>query len=240
MKKKSRFHKGSIDGLKAWGIARLLEVKEAGSSSRGSSKDKQVTISTRLLSMIAIDTASKQHQCCSIDVFFLLLHHHCCQAACMIMLWSFVNDVAPMVGSKPVVSPSSPPSRESCNTMDPFSPTSLHHLHPQDAKPSKIKVQRFYRPEDISKDQAYKANFWDVYATPKETSNNCHWVQWIDMGDVVKKCAAKAEGTKTPEGRHPCKRCKARSSIWATWTCAATSVVAICFCHMLFMLLTRL
>lgn len=36
--KKGRFHKGSCAGLRAWGMARLVEVKEAGSSSRG--KDK--------------------------------------------------------------------------------------------------------------------------------------------------------------------------------------------------------
>lgn len=41
MNKKGRFHKGSIAGLRAWGIARLLEVKEAPSSSRGA-KDKKV------------------------------------------------------------------------------------------------------------------------------------------------------------------------------------------------------
>lgn len=38
--KKGRFHKGSCAGLRAWGLARLVEVKEAGSSSRSKDKDK--------------------------------------------------------------------------------------------------------------------------------------------------------------------------------------------------------
>jgi hypothetical protein len=40
MNKKGRFHKGSCVGLRAWGLARLVQVKEAGSSSRSKDKDK--------------------------------------------------------------------------------------------------------------------------------------------------------------------------------------------------------
>lgn len=82
-----------------------------------------------------------------------------------------------------------------------FADTTLSCL--QDARPSKIKVQRFYRPEDISKDEAYKASFWDVYASPEppgSSSSSCEWVQWIDVDCVVQKCAAKAVGDKVPEG----------------------------------------
>lgn len=71
----------------------------------------------------------------------------------------------------------------------------------QDAKPSKIKIQRFYRPEDISKDFAYKSGFWDIYASPEPpSSGSCGWVQWVDIGCMVHKCGAKAVGAKVPEG----------------------------------------
>lgn len=43
MNKKGRFHKGSIAGLRAWGIARLLEVMEAAGSGKGNKKDKKVS-----------------------------------------------------------------------------------------------------------------------------------------------------------------------------------------------------
>eukprot|EP00878_Enallax_costatus_P028542 GHUV01030833.1.p2 GENE.GHUV01030833.1~~GHUV01030833.1.p2 ORF type:complete len:136 (+),score=30.76 GHUV01030833.1:516-923(+) len=71
----------------------------------------------------------------------------------------------------------------------------------QDAKPGKIMIQRFYRPEDISKDLAYKSEFWDVYASPEPpSSGRCEWVQWVDVDMVVRKCAARAVGGKVPEG----------------------------------------
>ena len=28
-----------------------------------------------------------------------------------------------------------------------------------------VEVQRFYRPEDISKEHGYRAGFWDIYAS---------------------------------------------------------------------------
>jgi hypothetical protein len=40
MNRKGRFHKGSCVGLRAWGLARLADVKEAGGSSRSKDKDK--------------------------------------------------------------------------------------------------------------------------------------------------------------------------------------------------------
>lgn len=39
---------------------------------------------------------------------------------------------------------------------------------------------RFYRPEDISRDQALKADFWEVYASVEKLE--------IDAEDIVSKC----------------------------------------------------
>lgn len=50
----------------------------------------------------------------------------------------------------------------------------------KDAAPSKVQVMRFYRPEDISQDQAYKADFWDVYASKEELA--------VDVDSIVSKC----------------------------------------------------
>lgn len=123
----------------------------------------------------------------------------------------------------------------------------------QDAKPSKIKVQRFYRPEDISKDEAYKASFWDVYATPEpssSSSSSCEWVQWVDVDYVVRRCAAKAVGAKVPEGEplhcisqndqqwteyavayELCSTCPAAAAVccinWVNLVCWATGTIPI-------------
>ena len=34
--------------------------------------------------------------------------------------------------------------------------------------PSKVEVLRFYRPEDISQEQAYRSGFWDVFASSEK------------------------------------------------------------------------
>jgi len=66
--------------------------------------------------------------------------------------------------------------------------------------PSEIKLQRFYRPEDIGKDESYQAGFWDVYATPGPSAA-ASWVHWVDVDSVVRKCAVKAAGAGVPEGK---------------------------------------
>uniref|UniRef100_A0A383WE52 Cytosine-specific methyltransferase n=1 Tax=Tetradesmus obliquus TaxID=3088 RepID=A0A383WE52_TETOB len=108
--KKGRFHKGSCAGLRAWGMARLVEVKEAGSSSRG--KDKAAAL------------------------------------------------------------------------------------------PAKLRLQRFFRPEDVGKEQAYQAGFWDVYASPAPASASSSegWVHWVEPDSVICKCCVKAPGADTPAG----------------------------------------
>ncbi|KAF8055388.1 MET1B [Scenedesmus sp. PABB004] len=133
--KKSRFHKGSTAGLRAWGIGRLVEVKEApaGSGARGKGKDAKAGV------------------------------------------------------------------------------------------PSRIKLQRFYRPEDVSADAAYAAGYWDIYA-PAEAAKakagaskgkgakaaaaeakaaaaaEAEAEAWLDLDVVMRKCAAKAPGAPRPEG----------------------------------------
>ena len=66
----------------------------------------------------------------------------------------------------------------------------------------KVEVQRFYRPEDISRQQAYGAGLWEVYAsTERET---------IDLASVVGGCivAASAPAERRP-GKH-LSSCSAR------------------------------
>ena len=38
----------------------------------------------------------------------------------------------------------------------------------QGTVPSKVEVLRFYRPEDISQEQAYRSGFWDVFASSEK------------------------------------------------------------------------
>ena len=52
--------------------------------------------------------------------------------------------------------------------------------------PKSIKVQRFFRPEDVSRDLAYSSGLYDVLAPPSGAGS---WVQWVDVGYVVGKCA---------------------------------------------------
>ena len=52
---------------------------------------------------------------------------------------------------------------------------------------------RFYRPEDISQDNAYKADFWDVYASNEQLT--------VDVADIIGKCSVTtpaAPGTSLP------------------------------------------
>jgi hypothetical protein len=72
----------------------------------------------------------------------------------------------------------------------------------QAAMPGKLRLQRFFRPEDIGKEEAYKAGFWDVYATPEPASGSSSeaWVHWVDVDSVIRKCCVKAPGAATPAG----------------------------------------
>ena len=50
----------------------------------------------------------------------------------------------------------------------------------------KVTVQRFYRPEDVGREHAYKAEFWEVYASDESAA--------LDPDDVFGKCAVVREG----------------------------------------------
>ena len=53
-----------------------------------------------------------------------------------------------------------------------------------------VKVQRFYRPEDISKDLGYRSGFWDIYASSEQEE--------VDVGDIQYMCRVQRSGS--PEG----------------------------------------
>lgn len=42
-------------------------------------------------------------------------------------------------------------------------------------------VLRYYRPEDISQEHAFKADYWDVYASTEKMS--------VPVNDIVSKCS---------------------------------------------------
>lgn len=52
--------------------------------------------------------------------------------------------------------------------------------------PSGVVVKRFWRPEDISADKAYAADWWEVYASDEEKS--------ISLDDVLSKCSVVGAG----------------------------------------------
>lgn len=52
--------------------------------------------------------------------------------------------------------------------------------------PSGVVVKRFWRPEDISAEKAYTADWWEVYASDEERS--------LHLDDVLSKCRVVAAG----------------------------------------------
>ena len=80
--------------------------------------------------------------------------------------------------------------------------------------PTQIKVQRFYRPEDISPETAYAAGFGDLYAPlapAKGKAAEGAWVQWVRPSEVVGKCIVGAVGA--PQGETHTLRAERR--LWA-------------------------
>ena len=53
----------------------------------------------------------------------------------------------------------------------------------------KVTVQRFYRPEDVGREHAYQAEFWELYASDETAA--------LDPDDVFGKCAVVREGAPT-------------------------------------------
>ena len=60
-----------------------------------------------------------------------------------------------------------------------------------------MKVQRFYRPEDISKDLGYRSGFWDIYASTEQEE--------VDVGDIQHMCQVQCSGS--PSGWHTYPSC---------------------------------
>lgn len=55
---------------------------------------------------------------------------------------------------------------------------------PHDLQVKAVEVQRFYRPEDISRERAYKASLREVYASMERCT--------IDLSAVVAPCSVAA------------------------------------------------
>ena len=58
-----------------------------------------------------------------------------------------------------------------------------------------MKVQRFYRPEDISKDLGYRSGFWDLYASTEQEE--------VDVDDIQDKCQVQRSGSPAGWHKHP-------------------------------------
>ena len=59
-----------------------------------------------------------------------------------------------------------------------------------------VKVQRFYRPEDISADLGYRAGFWDIYASSEQEE--------VDVEDAQALCQVRRSGYPTGGLHHDC------------------------------------
>ena len=50
----------------------------------------------------------------------------------------------------------------------------------QGKAPTRVTLQRYYRPEDISRDQAYRASFREVFSSAQEET--------LDVDDLIGRC----------------------------------------------------
>lgn len=57
----------------------------------------------------------------------------------------------------------------------------------------KLTVRRFYRPEDVGRDHAYQADFWELFASEESAT--------LEVDDVFGKCAVVPTGA--PAGENP-------------------------------------
>ena len=58
----------------------------------------------------------------------------------------------------------------------------------QAAAPAKVRLQRFWRPEDVGREAGYRAGFWDVYACAQGEAAE------VPVEDVVRKCTVLPAG----------------------------------------------
>ena len=71
------------------------------------------------------------------------------------------------------------------------------HIHWPWQEVRTVKVQRFYRPEDISKDLGYQSDFWDIYASAEQEEVE------VDVGDIHHKCLVQRSGSPAGWHKHP-------------------------------------
>ncbi len=55
--------------------------------------------------------------------------------------------------------------------------------------PSSVRVQRFWRPEDLGRDAGYRGGFWDVYAAADGEAAD------VAVEDVLRKCSVLPAGS---------------------------------------------
>ena len=59
----------------------------------------------------------------------------------------------------------------------------------QGKAPTRVTLQRYYRPEDISRDQAYRAGFREVYSSAQE--------EILDVDDLIGRCTVAAAASSS-------------------------------------------
>ncbi len=70
----------------------------------------------------------------------------------------------------------------------------------------KVEVLRFYRPDDISQEQAYRADYWDVYASTEKLT--------VSVSDIVDKCSVSLT--------------KLAGKAWQRHTCVGIAIIHHC------------
>lgn len=60
---------------------------------------------------------------------------------------------------------------------------------PAGRAPTHVRVRRFYRPEEVSQDAAYKSSYWDLYYSSTTAT--------VPIADVVGRCTVAAPGAET-------------------------------------------
>ena len=78
-----------------------------------------------------------------------------------------------------------------------------------------MKVQRFYRPEDISADLGYRAGFWDIYASSEQAE--------VDVDNVRALCQVRRSGSLTGGHSTAAQACSISSPLKGDGAAYATS-----------------
>ena len=59
----------------------------------------------------------------------------------------------------------------------------------QAVAPTAVRVQRFWRPEDLGREAGYAGGFWDVYACADSEAAD------VDCDDIIRKCSVLPAGS---------------------------------------------